>query len=348
MTNESIYRILDAASNRASEGLRVVEDFVRMVLDDFHLTEKLKLLRHQLTPLISELSAQERIAARDTLGDVGTTATTPSEFNRQNCQDVLHANLARVQQSLRTLEEYSKTISQQAAQGFEQLRYQSYQLEKAILTTLWSQDNLQNARLYGLTDGAETPAEFRLRMTQWVSAGIPLIQLRDKRLNDRELLLRAEILNELCRDTSTRWIMNDRTDLAAAGRAHGVHLGQDDLPVREARRILGPARLIGVSTHSIEQARQAVLEGANYIGVGPTFVSGTKSFEELAGLELVRQIAQEIALPAFAIGGITLDNLSHVKHSGLRRVAVSAALSQAPHPTEAIQAFLAELDSERC
>jgi len=104
------------------------------------------------------------------------------------------------------------------------------------------------------------------------------------------------------------------------------------MPVREARRILGPGPLIGVSTHNIEQVRQAVLDGAGYIGVGPTFPSGTKEFAEFAGLDFVKQALAETSLPAFVIGGVNRENLVQVIEAGGRRVAVSQAICQAENP----------------
>ena len=129
--------------------------------------------------------------------------------------------------------------------------------------------------------------------------------------------------------------MNDRADLAVAAGANGVHLGQDDLEVADARRIVGAARIIGVSTHSISQARQAVLDGANYIGVGPVFESTTKNFSEHVGLELIDEVVKEIQLPAFAIGGINLENVSQIADAGLSRVALSAAVTKAVNPKAA-------------
>ena len=102
--------------------------------------------------------------------------------------------------------------------------------------------------------------------------------------------------------------------------------------MKDARSIVGPAALVGVSTHSIEQARQAVLDGANYLGVGPTFPSATKQFPRYPGVDLLRAVAAEIRLPAFAIGGITRDNLAEVLATGLKRVAVSAAVTAAADP----------------
>jgi thiamine-phosphate pyrophosphorylase len=134
------------------------------------------------------------------------------------------------------------------------------------------------------------------------------------------------------RELKIPFIVNDRPDMARLADADGVHLGQDDLPVAAARLILGADAIIGVSTHNLEQVRQAIRDGANYIGVGPTFPSSTKDFAELAGLNFVRQVAAETSLPAFVLGGVTSQNLHEVIAAGGRRVAVSAAISASEHP----------------
>jgi thiamine-phosphate pyrophosphorylase len=139
-------------------------------------------------------------------------------------------------------------------------------------------------------------------------------------------------------------VVNDRPDIAVLADADGVHLGQDDLRVKDARAIVGPRRLIGVSTHSIEQARAAVLDGANYLGVGPTFPSRTKSFDAFPGLDFVRQVAAEIRLPAFAIGGIEATNVGEVVAAGLRRVAVGSAVMGDAKPRAAVAALRERLD----
>src|SRR5262249_37597577 len=136
------------------------------------------------------------------------------------------------------------------------------------------------------------------------AGGADVIQLREKTLADRELVERARNVRRWTRKAGVLFVVNDRPDVARLVEADGVHLGQDDMPVKDARRILGADALIGVSTHSIEQVRQAVLDGANYIGVGPTFPSATKVFEEFPGLDFVRAVLAETTLPAFAIGGI--------------------------------------------
>ncbi len=336
-------RILDASANRATEGLRVVEDYARFVLDDAHLTTKLKQLRHDLAQACNTLLGNDRYPARDTQQDVGTTITTRSESKRIDAHGVCIASLERTKQSLRSLEEYSKVplpcreglgegSSDQAATKFESLRYQLYTLEKALTITVDSTARLGGVTLCTLIDGQASEEDFTALVEKLLDAGVGMIQLRDKQLDDRQLIERAKLLKSLTtRDAqlTTLTIINDRADIAAAASADGVHLGQEDLSVKDARAILGPRKLIGVSTHSLEQARQAVLGGANYLGAGPTFPSTTKSFEEFPGLDYLREVAEEISLPTFAIGGINVDNLPQVLETGITRIAVSSAASQA-------------------
>ena len=205
---------------------------------------------------------------------------------------------------------------------------------------------LINARLYVLTDGAANEAEFETRIAQFIAASVDVVQLRDKSLDDRTLLRRAMILARQSRGSETLSIINDRTDIALASNAHGVHLGQDDLPIDTVRNITPPNFLIGVSTHSPQQALDAERSGADYIGVGPTFPSQTKAFSAFTGVELLRAVASTIDIPAFAIGGITVDRIPDVLQMGIRRVAVANAICGADYPVRAIEQFQAALRNE--
>ena len=336
-------RILDAAANRAAEGLRVIEDYARFALDDGHLTQHCKQLRHDLTQALAMFPTGERLAARETTGDVGTTITTSREYLRRDMHDVVAANFARVEQSLRSLEEFAKLRHPAAGQRFEQLRYRSYTLQGAVQTTAHSVERLAHARLYVLIDGRATLDEFRDLARSLVDAGVHVLQLRDKQLDDRTLLARARALREITANSQALFIMNDRADLAVLAQADGVHVGQEELSVSDVRKIVGPTMLIGVSTHNMEQARRAVLEGASYLGVGPTFPSTTKQFDHFAGLDFIRQVAAEISLPAFAIGGVDTGNLSQVIDAGMKRVAVSGAIVGASDPIAAVQRFAEQL-----
>ncbi len=337
------FRVIDAAANRAREGLRVAEDFVRFVLDDRHLTEQCKQLRHDLAALLGQIPGEQLLAARETQADVGTALATPSEERRSDATEVLMANFARVQESLRSLEEFGKLMDPVWAAEIKQLRYRSYTLHRAVEITRNSIKRLANARLYVLVDGRATLDDFRQLAQALIAAGVHVLQLRDKKLDDRQLVQRARLLRELLRGTDALFIMNDRPDLAAVCHADGVHLGQEDLSVKDARAIVGADALIGVSTHTIEQARQAVLDGANYIGLGPTFPSGTKQFEKFPGLDFLKEIAAEIRLPAFAIGGITPANLPQVLATGITRVAIAGAIASTPDPASVVRMILNHL-----
>jgi thiamine-phosphate pyrophosphorylase len=330
-------RILDAAGNRAGEAVRVIEDYVRFVLDDRHLAGECKSLRHSLTAALSVFPAAQRHAARETRADVGTTLTSETERRRTGLRAVVGANFKRLEQALRSLEEYAKPTAAAAAAELEQMRYRAYTLERAIDITADSLDRLANARLYVLVDGRESVDALARWVDTLVGAGVDVIQLRDKRLADRELLARAHVVRRQTRGSKTLFIMNDRPDIARLAGADGVHVGQEELSVKEARTIVGPDALVGRSTHSLEQAREAVLDGANYIGVGPVFPSLTKPFAEYPGLELLRAVSAEIRLPAFAIGGICADNLAEVRACGFDRVAVSGAVSESPDPVAAVR-----------
>lgn len=326
MHEECVWRILDANANRGIEGLRVVEEYVRFVLDDAHLTRLLKQLRHDLASTLAKLPEATRQASRDTAQDVGTSIATTAEYERRDLAHVVAANQKRVEQSLRSLEEFAKLIDANVAQEFEALRYRAYTLAKALNGTEQARARLTDASLYVLVDGRSSTDEFTAIARELVDAGVDIIQFRDKALGDKPLLERARQLRALTWGTKTLFVMNDRPDLAVLSRADGVHVGQEELSVKDVRAIVGTRMLVGVSTHSIEQARAAVLAGASYIGCGPTFPSTTKSFDAFPGLDYLHQVAAEIQLPAFAIGGITDKNLSTVLATGIRRVALRGQL----------------------
>jgi thiamine-phosphate pyrophosphorylase len=336
-------RILDASLNRAGEGLRVVEDYARFVLDDPYLTSQAKLLRHDLISAATAVPTSDRHAARDTRHDVGTVVTTASEERRESLHRVCAASMKRTEQSLRSLEEYGKLVDGQFAAAIESLRYRLYTLEKAIDVGRSSRERLDGVRLCVLVDGRASPTEFETLVAALVEAGVPMIQLRDKRLDDRELIARARLLRQLTRGSATLAVVNDRTDIAAAVEADGVHLGQEDLSLKDARIVVGTAMLIGVSTHNLAQARAAALDGANYLGAGPTFPSQTKDFDQFAGLDYLRELAADVRLPTFAIGGISAENLPSVLATGISRVALGTAVIAAQEPASAARRLLGML-----
>jgi thiamine-phosphate pyrophosphorylase len=216
------------------------------------------------------LPESSRLAARDTLGDVGTVIGTDSEYRRGSAVDVARASFKRVQEALRTLEEFGKLLDCDTAglaRRIEQLRYRLYTAEKAVLRTQFSRERLVDQRLYLLVTASSCVAGCEAVVRAALTAGVKIVQMREKTVPDRKLVEQARRLREWTRGSDALLIVNDRPDIAVLAEADGVHVGQDELSVRDARRIIGPDRLVGVSTHTIEQARQAVLDGADYLGV---------------------------------------------------------------------------------
>jgi thiamine-phosphate pyrophosphorylase len=331
-------RVLDACANRAREGVRVAEDYCRFVLNDNFLCGELKRLRHDLSAVLAEL-APDLLAARDTPGDVGTSLPTDPEQRRHSLTAVAQANLKRLQEALRSLEEFGKIRGPELGRRLEALRYRSYTLEQAIVGGAEARQRLRDARLYVLLTGSLCKASLERTIAEAAAGGAHVIQLREKELCDRDLLSRARAARQWTRRAGVLFIVNDRPDVARLVGADGVHLGQDDFSVREARRILGTEALVGVSTHNLQQLRQALLDGASYVGVGPAFPSGTKEFAGLAGLEYVRLAAAETTLPAFVIGGINLKTIGAAVAAGAQRVAVSQAVADADDPRAAASAL---------
>lgn len=328
--DQAVLRILDASANRVGEGLRTVEEWARFSLDDAALSAELKTIRHQVTTALAGLPRMDLLAARDTLGDVGTDIECPEEQTRANAADVVAAGIARTGQSLRVIEEYLKTISPQAARSVEQARYRFYTASAKLelrLSRSKRSEQLRQSSLYGLIDAGDDQGQFESRVARLCDSGVDVLQLRDRSQTDRTLIARAKVGTEIANRHGLLFIMNDRADLAVAAGCDGVHVGQDELPAQVARSIVGHDHVVGVSTHCIEQAMQAVDDGADYLGCGPVFPSRTKSFDQFAGLDYIGQVTKaDLVVPWFAIGGIDESNVEQVVDAGCHRIAVTAAL----------------------
>ena len=180
-----------------------------------------------------------------------------------------------------------------------------------------------------------------------LAGGCRLIQLREKEWPSGRMLPLAERLRARCRAAGATFIVNDRVDLAVAVGADGVHVGQDDLPARAARPLLRPGMILGVSTHSVEQARAAQADGADYVAVGSMFPTRSKAEFELVGPDLVRKLRGEIRVPLIGIGGITHANVGEVIAAGADGVAVISAVCAAEDPRAAAERFVALIRAAR-
>lgn len=187
-------------------------------------------------------------------------------------------------------------------------------------------------RLYAVTDRAWVADEDALmaQIEAAIDGGAAMVQLREKHLDEDAFLKEAERFVALCRRRGVISIINDNVEIAARTGAGGVHVGQQDLEAGRVRELLGPDKLIGVSAHSVEEALRAQAAGADYLGTGAAFVTGTKTDAKPISRETIRAITAAVDIPVVAIGGITRDNILELKGCGLDGVAVVSALFAQP------------------
>jgi thiamine-phosphate pyrophosphorylase len=333
----AIARILDANLDRSREGLRIIEEWCRFGLNNSQLAEKCKAMRQEL----AQWHTGDLRLARDTPADVGTSLSHPQEETRSSLENLLQANLCRVQEALRVLEEYGKLYNPLMGESFKQLRYQVYAIESQLLAAHRLQQ-LKAARLYLVT----SPSENLVAIVEAsLKGGLTLVQYRDKNTDDLIRFQNAQKLCQLCHDYGALFLVNDRVDLALAVNADGIHLGQQDLPIAIARQILGPNRIIGRSTTNPQEMAKAIAEGADYIGVGPVYETPTKVGKAAAGLSYVSYAAENSPVPWFAIGGIDQANLQDVLEAGAKQVAVVRVIMESADPTKATQDLLEQLQT---
>ena len=378
-------RILDANFNRAREALRVLEEHVRLVSPDAGLCRWLKQMRHDLAQVADLFGVEALLAARDIRGDIGTSISTDAERRRTGPAHVARAAAKRLTESLRCIEEYGKIIDAEAATRVEQLRYDAYALEQDILATLPRRAALRRARLHVLITESLCRRPWLEVCESALRGGADVLQLREKTLADRDLLQRAGQLRDLTRRFDALLIINDRPDIARLAGADGVHLGEDDLSVAQARQIAGPTVLIGRTVHSVAEAQEALAQEPDYLGVGPMFASRTKpapatshKTDEPIGPALLVAVAElltkaeisgediaaidgdgrkpavglneEKCVPLVAIGGITGENVATLpaEPTGTRRfqVAVCQSVIGADDPTPAAANLKKTLSAE--
>lgn len=334
-------RIIDANLNRSTEALRVLEEIARFYLDDVNLSSRLKNIRHDLSKT-ADKGYEKFLDSRNTTDDVGINIDNPTQ--RNDILNVFKANMKRLQQALRVLAEYSQVEGIDFG-VFEKARYDSYTLEKEMYENLSSKLNkfrLLDKNLYLVTssDSFNDDNDFLDAVASALGGGIRLIQLREKSHDAKKIIRLGKKIRELTSLYDAVFILNDRIDIAQIIDADGVHLGQDDIDIKDARSILGDKMIIGLSTHSPEQAQKAVENNADYIGVGPIFTTPTKPGRTAVTTEYAKWVSQNINIPWFAIGGIDLTNINEVLDSGASRIAVVRAIMNAENPSFAAKEFI--------
>jgi thiamine-phosphate pyrophosphorylase len=333
---QDILRIIDANLNRTAEGLRVLEDIARLSLNNSSISSQLKTMRHKVVQTSSAFQ-QELLWSRDSLNDVGLDTKVDGEPEGKELSAILIANARRVQESLRVLEELSKVsgvLPELSSDDYKQDRFSLYSLEQEMLGLLFRQDKLKRlAGLYVIIDGQWLKGRSHIEITrQVIRGGASVIQLREKTMSKRDILPLAREISQICREQNILFIVNDYLDVALDCKADGLHVGQTDLPLATARRLLRPDQILGCSANTVQNALAAQSEGADHIGVGSVFATSSKEDANVIGLDRLHEIIKAVSLPVVAIGGINKDNVTRVVAEGSAAVAVISAVVSADNP----------------
>jgi thiamine-phosphate pyrophosphorylase len=351
--------MIDANLNRSSEGLRVLEDVARFLLNDAELSRRLRTLRHDLARQTESLSVG-LLSQRDSEHDVGRLHPKDKEpttevTSLQGFLDLVTANAKRAEESLRVIEELAKLpeMSSMLNSGrFEQTRFALYALERDLISRISRRDKIERmAGLYVILDRQLLAGRDELEIAaQIIEGGAKVIQLRDKQSKKGEMLLVAQKLRGLCSHAGVLFIINDYLDLALAVAADGLHIGQEDLPLLVVRRELPIDRIIGCSITTVSQAIKAQDEGADYIAVGSVFPTTTKKQAAVVGVGMLKEVKRTVSTPLVAIGGINHNNVGQVVAAGADTVAVISAVLGEKDVKGAVQRLVARIDSvkEKC
>ncbi len=313
-------RILDVNLNRTTESLKFIEDYVRFSLENSRLLTSIRKVRSEFLKVKREIPLRDLILYRKSEEDLGRRSGFDKKSRFEEREPVI-ANLNRLKESIRTMEEILRLKNPYLSDRLKEMRFQIYDLEKAIFQFSRRDFNPQN---YAILDEKYLEIMPLKRLISTLQNWATMIQLRVKEKSDREFLSLAKRMRELITKSSVKFIINNRVDITLGSNADGVHLGQKDLPVGKARDILGDGYIIGASVHNIDEARRAQRDGADYLGVGAIFPTRTKSDAVVCGLKRLSVICRMSRIPVVGIGGINGKNYKKVLDAGASGIAVSS------------------------
>jgi thiamine-phosphate pyrophosphorylase len=307
--------------NRLDESLKFIEDVVRFNLENKTLLKKVRGLRAVFLQVKRRLREQHIVTFRNSRQDLGREADFDTGQRRSD-EDLIVANLTRAKESARTLEEITKQERSTLSRLCKRLRFGLYDIESSIMDIL---DRSFDPRIHIILDEQYLLGKNIRTLVRMLEAqGATMFQLRIRTLPDRRFCRYGETIKQVLKKKSTKFIVNDRIDIALACNADGVHLGQDDMPVRTARRILGSGMIIGASARTVMQARVAERQGADYLGVGSLFPTRTKTDARSTSMRSLRAICKQTNIPVIGVGGITDKNYRSVLRAGAAGIAVAS------------------------
>ena len=337
-----IYQIIDANLDRAREGLRVLEDWARFGLGNKDYVIKIKNFRQ----ILGKNHLKIYKASRNYLEDHCRGLSHEEQIRRKTPEKIISSNSARVQEALRVIEEFTRIDNIELSQIASHIRYEIYNLEVDLLYFNKKNESLkiiEENKIYAITEKKENLIS---TIEEILKGGVRIIQHRFKNGNDFDNLEEAAAINFLCKKYNSLFIVNDRLDIALACNADGIHLGQDDIDLKTARKILGNSKIIGISANNEIDISNALKNGCDYIGIGPAFKTSTKKGKEPLGLEKIKSLSKDINIPWFAIGGINKKNISDLKTFGISKIALVSALMNAEDPRREAMMIIKELSHE--
>ena len=337
-----ISQIIDANLDRSREGLRVLEDWARYGLGRVDIVKKLKNFRQILGAHHLNIYKNARNHTKDNCNGLDH----PEQFKRIYVENIISSNASRIQEALRVLEEFSRNNNYELSKTASMIRYEIYNLEIELMNAKCNQnlnEILLENNLYLITN--EKPNLIG-DIENLLIGGVKIIQHRFKNSNDSNNLEEAKIIKKLCKSKGAAFIVNDRVDIALACDADGVHLGQNDLDIISARKILGFSKIIGISANNEQDIKNALDQGCDYLGVGPVFETNTKKTKKPLGIEKIKKLTKDLTVPWYAIGGIKNENIPILKSNGINKVAIISEIMNDENPKNKAMMILKTLSDE--
>lgn len=330
-----LYTAIDASINRALEGVRVCEDVLRFCLHRADISTRVKEIRHRIADAAKLFPRGMLLHGRDVEADGQKFVDLGGEGRRESLDELCSANLHRAMEAVRSLEEFGKlALPGMEGNPFQEVRFMLYELEREIVPVLRRESVMARfgGALYAILDPSYLSGGNCIDAARAMArGGASIIQLRMKGCGKRDILGIAKELSALCRNEKVVFIVNDHVDIAILAGADGVHLGLNDLDAADARRLLPPEMIIGVSMYGMDGLAVSAPLAADYIAVGPVFDTVYKTDKGAiqlrgSGVEMIGRAKKTVSVPVVAIGGITAAGAGKAVAAGADAVAVTAAL----------------------
>jgi len=337
-----IAQIIDANLDRAREGLRVLEDWARYGLDRVDIVKKIKDFRQILGSYHLDYYKNARNYSKDNCNGLNH----PEQFKRIYTENIISSNSSRIQEALRVLEEFSRNNNYELSKAASLIRYEIYSLEIELLNLTCNKNLIEiliKNNLYLITN--DKP-DLIVDIENLLIEGVKIIQHRFKETDDSNNLKKAKIIRKLCERHGAIFIVNDRLDIALACEADGVHLGQNDLDLISARKILGFSKIIGISANNAQDIKKAIKNGCDYLGIGPVFQTNTKKLKKPLGIDNIKKLTKDIKIPWYAIGGIKNENIPKLKSNNINKVAIISDIMDDENPKNKAKIILKSLNHE--